>query len=156
MTINTHDFTYEKYKNLLQEFINHGYRFILINDYPNAPSDIDTIVLRHDVDRAPENALQFAVIESNLGVKSTYYFRIVSESFHVEYIKKIIKLGHEIGYHYEDLSICKGNINSAIALFQKNLTKFRELYPVKSICMHGSPLSAYINSSIWKNIDYRQ
>jgi hypothetical protein len=45
--------------------------------------------------------------------------------------------------------------NLAIELFQENLEKFRMLYPVKTICMHGSPLSAFDNKSLWKKYNYR-
>jgi len=36
-----------------------------------------------------------------------------------------------------------------------NLRKFRQFYPVKTICMHGSPLSKYDNKKIWEKYDYR-
>jgi hypothetical protein len=64
-------------------------------------------------------------------------------------------LGHEIGYHYEDLSLCKGNYESAIKHFEINLNKFRKIYPVKTICMHGSPLSKWDNRDLWKKYNYR-
>jgi hypothetical protein len=35
------------------------------------------------------------------------------------------------------------------------LEKLREFYPVKTICMHGSPLSKYDNKKIWEKYDYR-
>ena len=43
----------------------------------------------------------------------------------------------------------------AICDFEENLEKFRKLYPVKTICMHGSPLSKWDNRDIWKKYDYR-
>jgi hypothetical protein len=43
----------------------------------------------------------------------------------------------------------------AIDDFRLNLEKLRELYPVKTICMHGSPLSKYDNRLIWDKYDYR-
>ena len=44
---------------------------------------------------------------------------------------------------------------SAIDDFRLNLEKLRELYPVKTICMHGSPLSKWDNRDLWKKYDYR-
>lgn len=32
----------------------------------------------------------------------------------------------------------------------------RELAPVKTACMHGSPLSRYDNRDLWKNFDYHE
>ena len=56
-------------------------------------------ILRHDVDRRSENALKMAFYESSFGIHATYYFRITKKVFQKEIIKKISKLGHEIGYH---------------------------------------------------------
>ncbi len=32
---------------------------------------------------------------------------------------------------------------------------FRKIVPVKTICMHGSPLSKYDNKELWEKYDYR-
>jgi len=39
--------------------------------------------------------------------------------------------------------------------FKENLEKLRKLYPVKTICMHGSPLSKWDNRDLWTKYDYR-
>ena len=61
------------------------------------------IVLRHDVDKLPGNSLRFARIQAEKGIIGSYYFRFVTESFNESIIREISSLGHEIGYHYEDL-----------------------------------------------------
>ena len=43
----------------------------------------------------------------------------------------------------------------AIDNFRLNLEKLRTFYPVKTICMHGSPLSKWDNRDLWKRYDYR-
>ncbi len=43
----------------------------------------------------------------------------------------------------------------AIDDFRLNLEKLRKLYPVKTICMHGSPLSKWDNRDLWKRYNYR-
>ena len=43
----------------------------------------------------------------------------------------------------------------AICDFRLNLEKLRKLYPVKTICMHGSPLSKWDNRDLWKRYNYR-
>ena len=35
------------------------------------------------------------------------------------------------------------------------LNKLRAIYPVKTICMHGSPLSKFDNRLLWQKYDYR-
>ncbi|MEA3427910.1 MAG: hypothetical protein U9Q84_01545 [Thermodesulfobacteriota bacterium] len=62
------------------------------------------LILRHDVDRKPGNALVFAKIEKKVGIRASYYFRIVKESYDEDVISQIVEMGHEIGYHYENLS----------------------------------------------------
>ena len=43
----------------------------------------------------------------------------------------------------------------AIDDFRLNLEKLRKFYPVKTICMHGSPLSKWDNRDLWKKYNYR-
>jgi hypothetical protein len=69
-------------------------------------------------------------------------------------IRRIASLGHEIGYHYEDLALAKGNHEKALALFERHLGYFKGLYEVKTACMHGSPLSKYDNRLLWREKHY--
>ena len=39
--------------------------------------------------------------------------------------------------------------------FESNLDYFRTFYPVKTICMHGSPASKWDNRDLWNNYSYR-
>jgi hypothetical protein len=148
------DFTLVKYKEFLQAGIEAGYRLTSFQDYLKDNSG-RVMILRHDVDRKPINSLRTAELQYSLGVKGTYYFRATKESFNVEIIKQIRDLGHEIGYHYEDLAIHKGDSKKAIVHFIKWLDKLKEIYPVKTICMHGSPLSKWDNRELWKSYDYK-
>ncbi len=148
------DFTLNRYKQLLLNIRSSGYSIQTFEEFIKMPSD-KGLVLRHDVDRIPANALKMAKIESELGIKATYYFRVIPSVFKEEIISKIIDLGHEFGYHYEDMDLARGNIESAYNKFQNNLKKFRELYPVTTICMHGSPLSKWDNRAVWEKYSYR-
>ena len=47
------------------------------------------VILRHDVDRLPENSLRLARLEHELRVTGTYYFRIVPESYDRQIMKEI-------------------------------------------------------------------
>jgi hypothetical protein len=90
------------------------------------------VILRHDVDLKPQNSLATAKIEHGLGIKGSYYFRMVPESFNVDIIKEIVSLGHEIGYHYETMDTagkCLSKTNrSPIVIASEERTKqsFRE------------------------------
>jgi len=157
------DFTLKVYKILLKGLLSNHYSFHTLKDFIKLLNfstsqllNFSFIILRHDVDRKPENALKMAQIEHSLGIKASYYFRIVNESNNPNIIKQIVDLGHEIGYHYEDLALANGDYEKAIQAFEKNLEYFRQFYPVKTICMHGSPLSKWDNRKLWEKYDYHQ
>jgi hypothetical protein len=150
------DFTYDIYSGLTDSFKKTGYVFLPFIDFISDGSDFERcVVIRHDVDRLPKNALKMAHLENNAGIKASYYFRTVDQVYDESIVKTIAILGHEVSYHYEDLSLCRGNYELAIKNFKLNLRKLREFYPVKTICMHGSPLSKYDNKKIWEKFDYR-
>lgn len=117
--------------------------------------DTKVAILRHDVDRKIKNALQMAELEHDLGIQSSYYFRY-PYTFKPEIIKQIQSLGHEIGYHYETLSKAKGDLDKAAALFEEELAAFRNICEVKTICMHGSPLSPHDNRDLWEKYDFQK
>jgi hypothetical protein len=149
------DFTITIFKQLITTLISYGFTFQPFADYLKAPKD-KTIILRHDVDRLPQNALHLAQIESSMGVAGTYYFRALTKSFNADIIREIDVIGHEIGYHYENLSACEGNMNQAFADFKSNLTRLRKLATVVTICMHGSPRSRWDSRDLWTSYDYRK
>lgn len=150
------DFTTRKYKELLLSLQQQGYQFITFEQYctQNKPTG-QWVILRHDVDRKPQNSLATAQIEHSLGIRASYYFRIVPDSNQPEYIRQIAALGHEIGYHYEDMAIANGNAEKAFLHFQQQLAYFRQFYPVRTICMHGAPTSQWDGRELWKQYDYR-
>jgi hypothetical protein len=148
------DFTLQIYQKLILSIEDAGYVFQTFENFSEKPAH-RVAVLRHDVDRIPENALRMALIESEMGVQASYFFRVVNHVWDTDIMKKIVSLGHEVAYHYEDLTITKGNYEQAIAHFEKNLNKFREIYPSKTICMHGSPMSRWDNRKLWEKYDYR-
>jgi len=144
------DFTVSQYRELLTEILRRGYNVFGVAEWIKSnPSE--GVLIRHDIDRTPANALLTARVERDLGIKSTFYFRILPHCFKPEIIREIHSMGHEIGYHYEDLSLSKGNISEAVSLFRKHLTLVREISPVTTVAMHGSPLSANDNRLIWKS-----
>ncbi len=170
------DFTLKTYRQLLTALQQQGFSFQTFQEFIEQPKE-KSIVLRHDVDKLPENSLRFAQIQNELGIKGSYYFRIVKQNlpdgnqgFKPEIIEEIARLGHEIGYHYETFDEAVKSFKhqtpntkfsekeiaaKAIELFEKHLAEFRKLYPVKTICMHGSPRSKFDNKLLWKYYNYR-
>lgn len=149
------DFTLQKYKKLLQSMIDSGYTFQTVSEFNDTPSS-RVILLRHDIDDKKQQALIFARIQAELNIKGTYYFRIVKNVFDPSIISEIDKMGHEIGYHYEDMDLAKGDVDKAYDFSVKHLEMFREFVDVKTICMHGSPLSKFDNKDVWRKYDYKK
>lgn len=130
------DFTIEKYRELLKALTWHA-------DYR----------IRHDVDLRPDFSLRIAQVEAEAGAKATYFFRMVSESYDERIIQHIVSLGHAIGYHYESLATCHGDMEAAYDDFCRNLEKLRKVVPVNTACAHGSPRSPWNSQDIWKQHD---
>jgi len=148
------DFTVKKYELLLNALKKQNYNFQTFDEFLKQPQ-LKSIVLRHDVDLLPFNSLKFAQLQAKLNVKGVYYFRAVPESWNENVIREISALGHEIGYHYECLTTCNGDMMKGIQDFKKNLNALRELSQVTTICMHGSPMSKYDSKDLWKTNNYR-
>ena len=145
-----------QYNELLIVLQQNDFEFLRYQDFKNINDHQKSVILRHDIDARKENSLQFAKIEQKMGLVGTYYFRISPESFDENVISEIAGMGHEIGYHYENLYTCNGNIDKAFDDFCKNLEIFRKIYPVKTICMHGSPFSKFDNREVWRKYDYHK
>lgn len=148
------DFTLAIYRKLLLTLRESGYSFFSFEDYCLEKVRGKYVILRHDVDLSPHFSLEMAKLENELNIRATYFFRIVPESNQPEFIKSIADLGHEIGYHYEDLNLCNGDTEKAFQNYCTNLAYFTRFYPVRTIAMHGSPREKYDNRDLWKSYDY--
>ena len=104
------DFTLYQYRHLLESLLQQGYQFLTFEQYceqknlpyrliASSPHHTKHLVLRHDVDLKASNSLATAQIEHELGIRATYYFRVVPQSNQPDIIRAIAALGHEIGYH---------------------------------------------------------
>ena len=150
-----YDFSFDKYRELCSGIAGSGYKAITVRDYFSGTYPDKFIILRHDIDRKPKNALKTATIEHKLGIDATYYFRANSNVFIPQIMQEIEDMGHEVGYHYETLSESKGDYATAIELFKSELDKFRNICDIKTICMHGRPLSKHDNRDLWNIYDFR-
>ncbi len=139
---------------LLDQIRKSGYSFQTFEGFTDNPLS-KTVIIRHDVDSWPTNALKMAKVEADSNVKVTYYFRQSPLSFNDRVIRSIVALGHEIGYHYEDFAAQGGDYQKAIKAFQQNLEFYRKYYPVRTIAMHGRPLSKWGNLDLWDRYNYK-
>ena len=152
---NFRDFTPTAYRYLLLALIQANFAFFTFEDWCKGKAHGRFVILRHDVDLKADLSLATAKIENELGIRASYFFRVVPQSNQPKIIKAIATLGHEIGYHYEEMSIFNGDVEKSIAHFKIQLDYFRQFYPVKTISMHGSPTSKWDNRDLWKTYNYR-
>lgn len=148
------DFTLNRYEKLCRTIVESKYISLTLGDYLKSrveETGNPSIIMRHDIDRSPRCALRVAKIEHKYGIFGTYYFRDRRHTFVPAILDEIASLGHEIGYHYENIDKCKGNVESAKLLFEKELNGFRRRYDVKTVCAHGNPLTPWDNKDIWKS-----
>lgn len=139
-------FFLDSYRCLLATLSAH--RTMTVLDYLVTPSDRG-VILRHDVDRMPGRAVSMARLEAEMEIRSSYYFRSpVVGCFPQVAVETIAALGHEVGYHYECLSACRGDKQAALEQFSKNLTALRRLAPCHTVAMHGAPLSPHRNEEL--------
>lgn len=149
------DFTIKRYTQLLQTLKESNYKFQTFEQFICNPLPDKVAILRHDIDRLPKNALQLAKIENSFGIKASYFFRMIKGIWDESIALQIKELGHEIGYHYEDVSLTNGDLNKALELFKEHLAIIQKVYPVKTICMHGSPMSKWDSKILWNTYDYK-
>ena len=168
------DFTFAAYRELISSLEGNRYKFYTFEQFLNEhPSR--SVILRHDVDEQPDQAILLAEFENSRSITASYHIRVfpVKKSNYIKFIKRIVELGHEIAYHYEDLTrtlssagrmkslkfrelvLLKG-IEKAKSSFISNLNWLREYYPVKVISMHGTPLSDIDNRILWDHMSYRE
>jgi hypothetical protein len=147
------DFTLQAYMRLIDKLRYSGLSIYGVADWLIKKPKMGALI-RHDVDRKPKNALEMAKAEAATGVFTTYYFRVIGSAYNPKIIREIANLGHEVGYHYEDLALAKGDMKLAKQLFERHLAELRTIVPIITVAMHGSPLSPYTNSDIWKFISH--
>jgi hypothetical protein len=99
------------------------------------------LILKHDIEAKPKNALKIAKIEAKFGHKASYYVHFDIFKDNLELFKDIQNLGHEVSYHYDVLDSNAGDFEKAKKEFDKNIAFFeKEGFEIKSVCQHGNPL----------------
>lgn len=125
------------------------------------------LVLRHDVDTDPGTAREMWRIERQLGVNSSYFFRLSTRD--LDLMNAIADAGGEVGYHYEELAtIAKANqvhnrdellgrMPEARSLFAANLDHLRRAtgLPMRTAASHGDWVNRLLGAPNWLLLDDR-
>lgn len=100
------DFSYAYYKYALKLALEKKYEFLFADEILENNKK-RAILLRHDIDISVQCALDMAQIEADLGIRSTYFFRLNSTFYspfsQQDYpkINQIIEMGHDLGLHFD-------------------------------------------------------
>ncbi len=171
------DFSLRHYEECLKLAKESGYTFLKFSEHEQAGKHDKAIFLRHDIDMDINSAMRVAKIENNLGIKSTYFLRVLGKYNpwnlpNFDKLKELLATGHELGLHYEpDFSTLNNrNLAEDIAFQIKIIEHFLKI-KVQSICPHepartgslhlddetskklGNPLHAY-NELFFKKFKY--
>jgi len=120
---NPKPFTFEYYRLLLRTALDDGYNVSSFEKYDARHER--TLILRHDVDYTLNGVSQLAAIEADLGVTATYFFRVHAHEYNcfTPHVYRLIHglrgLGHEIGLHFEAMTIGRALEMSPVALLRR-------------------------------------
>lgn len=98
-------FSFDHYRHILATALESGYQFCSFGE--GSKQDGQVCVLRHDIDYTSERILEYAQIESDLGIKSYYFFLLncptynIREKRNFDIIQRLKKMGHYIGTHFD-------------------------------------------------------
>lgn len=152
-------FTLNSYRQLLEIIRRHNYAIYSIEQILAAKKEGTLpegkyIALRHDVDYFLERAVAVATIEAERRITTTYYIRRRFFESNLDLIRRIAGLGHQIGYHYEEVDTHQKAPHlqvgrDALGFFIGALMDIDRLgFPIRSVCAHGNPLSDVDNRRV--------
>ncbi len=141
----------DEYREIIELALQSGYRITSLADWYNHNfyEGEKVLVLRHDVDLLPFTAWKMFLLEKELGVKSTFYFRWLTEDAAI--INKIKAEGFEVSLHFETLATyCKQNrifrkedvtdavMGNCLNILKEEITRFESRYgKIQTLCSHG-------------------
>lgn len=138
-------FVYKKWKSFCQKLQQKG--LISIPACEVKPDSGNYLVLKHDVETDVPHAYEIAKIENSCGHRGSYYVQayLLEDDKNAELLSKMQQMGHEISYHYDVMDSCKGNLDEAIAEFEKNRKLFEDKgFGIVTVCQHGNPVAERI------------
>ena len=156
------NFSFNHYKNTLIFAKERGYIFSNFRTFEEEKNEAYVILLRHDIDHSQLKALEFAKIERDLGIKSTYFVRVHSNYYNpygfkvYTVLKKILDLGHEIGLHYENIDFAEVTNEDPCEIIKKD-KKILDIVLEKSIegiAAHRD-FNQVSNLDFWKKHDLK-
>lgn len=132
-------FTFHGYSSIIDVLKELQYDFVDYHDYTRSSR---CVILRHDIDNSISKAVEIAKIETEKGVKSTYFVLLKTDFYNpaskdnIEGLNTICSLGHEIGLHFDEMAYDKlVDVEKAIKHEASILSDIIGV-PVKTVSMH--------------------
>lgn len=149
LTFDYPDFTFVTYRQVLAQLAAR-FRIQGVRDVLTEPHVGGTLVLRHDIDFSPALSLPMAEIESELGLRSSYFAALHLHynphvRLHADALRRIASLGHEIGFHYDSTAYEDAtNSEARMARLEQHVRTLEEICraPVASIARHNPSIAA--------------
>ena len=136
-------FTYKRWDDFLARLAADGIVSITAKDVLAKAPEEKYLVLKHDVENRVKHAFEIAKIEAKHGHRASYYVQayLLDSEKNVELLRKLAGLGHEVSYHYDVMDFAKGDLELAIAEFDRNKRKFESFgFDIITVCQHGNPI----------------
>jgi hypothetical protein len=96
----------DAYVSVMQSFLRQGFTF----EKFLSPKKSKVVHLRHDIDFSVKDAHELALVERELGVTSTYFFMLTSNTYNLlskanqVLVREIKALNHEVALHFDPLA----------------------------------------------------
>lgn len=152
-------FSFDHYRYILETAKQYNYKILCCYDYYIKQKQNELperyIILRHDIEHYPDRAVEFANIEAEFGIRSSYFIRVHAKRYNIfnfkayNNLKQIISLGHEIGLHAEPIDFSATSGEKAEKVFQKELAVLKLILDceVYGVCPH-------VDWTEYNNIDF--
>lgn len=155
-------FTFNYIENQYLEVKKLGYKFITCEEYVEQKQQIDKnnkiVVNRVDIDFSVKKTNKLLDIFEKLNIKATFFLRLHApdynpfsfENFRI--LKRLVSLGHELGYHSEVIDQATIWNEDAEICFLRDLTVMKAMFgfEIKSVASHGGA-TGLSNLDFWKD-----
>jgi hypothetical protein len=151
--IREREFVYEEYEAFLDQLAaTDCFRVVPLREFATAPRDRVLVGLRHDVDERLDAALEFARLEHERGLRTTYFLLHTAPYYAgPDLLAAALKIqnlyGHEIGLHHDLLTVLAEGGDPAKCLAEE-LARLRSGgLDVHGTAAHGSRWSHVLGAS---------
>jgi len=153
-------FTWSSIEGEYSEFLKNGYQIITCEEYVKQKGKLSqkTLVNRIDIDHSIQKADNLLDIFDRLNIKGTFFVRLHAPEYNpfsfenYKVLKRLLKSGHELGYHSEivDQSKIWNEDEEACLIRDLKILGTMLNYQVKSVASHGGD-TGYNNLDFWKS-----